>query len=189
MQTQTKLRKHLLMLTQMGVMAAISVVLVYLVHFPIIPSAPFLEYDPADIMLILGAFIYGPVAGLILTAVVCVVQGLTVSANSGFIGIMMHFFATGGYVLVAGLTYKFSKKENINIIIAMLSGIIFMCASMVLWNYIFTPIFMGVPRDSVVKMLVPVIVPFNLIKAGINSFLAFLLFKSVGVYILEFRQD
>ena len=36
-------------LTQMGVLAAISIVLVYLIRFPIFPAAPFLEYDPADI--------------------------------------------------------------------------------------------------------------------------------------------
>ena len=36
--------------------AAISVVLVWLFHFPIFPAAPFLEYDPTIIPIAIGAF-------------------------------------------------------------------------------------------------------------------------------------
>lgn len=32
-----------------GMLAALSIVLVYVIHFPIFPAASFLEYDPADI--------------------------------------------------------------------------------------------------------------------------------------------
>ena len=46
---------------------------------------------------------------MVLTAAVCVVQGITVSAQSGIIGIVMHFLATGSLVLVAGLIYKRKK--------------------------------------------------------------------------------
>ena len=49
-------------LTVMAMLVAISVVLVYLIHFPIFPAAAFLEYDPADIPILIGAFAYGPVA-------------------------------------------------------------------------------------------------------------------------------
>jgi riboflavin transporter FmnP len=38
---------------------------------------------------------------------------------------------------------------------------------------------MGVPRETVMKMLVPAIIPFNLIKAGVNSIFTFLLYESV----------
>ena len=36
-------------LAKLGILAAISVVLVAIVHFPLIPAASFLEYDPADV--------------------------------------------------------------------------------------------------------------------------------------------
>ena len=36
-----------LKVVKMGVMVAISVALVYLIHFPIFPAVSFLEYDPA----------------------------------------------------------------------------------------------------------------------------------------------
>ena len=95
-----KIRK----LVTMAMLAALSIVLVYVVHFPIFPAAPFLEYDPADIPILIGTFAYGPVAGIILTVVVSVIQGMTVSASSGFMGIAMHIFATSILVLVAGVT-------------------------------------------------------------------------------------
>ena len=36
-------------LVTMAMLAALSIVLVYVIHFPIFPAASFLEYDPADI--------------------------------------------------------------------------------------------------------------------------------------------
>jgi Predicted membrane protein len=162
----------------MGVLAAMSVILIYLIRFPIIPAASFLEYEPGDIPLYMIAFLFGPLSGLIVTIVVCILQGITVSAGSGIIGVMMHIFATGSFVLVAGNIYRL-KKNRVMMILALLAGVLTMTVSMCLWNVIFTPIFMNVPRKVVIDMLVPAIIPFNLIKAGINSVIAFVLYETV----------
>uniref|UniRef100_UPI003AB1823D ECF transporter S component n=1 Tax=Anaerotignum lactatifermentans TaxID=160404 RepID=UPI003AB1823D len=69
-------------LTALGMLGAISLILVATVHFPIIPAAPFLEYDPADVPILIGTFAFGPVAGFLLTVVVSIIQGMTVSAAS-----------------------------------------------------------------------------------------------------------
>ena len=53
----------------MAMLVAVSIVLVALIHLPILPMVPFLEYDPADIPILVGTFAFGPVAGLILTIV------------------------------------------------------------------------------------------------------------------------
>ncbi len=47
-------------LTTMAVMAALSIVLVALIHFPIFPAVSFLEYDPADIPILIAGFAFGP---------------------------------------------------------------------------------------------------------------------------------
>ena len=84
-------------LVKMGAMVAISVVLVYLIHFPIFPAVAFLEYDPADIPILIGTFAFGPVVGLILTVVTSVVQGLTVSAsNNGGCSVVVRHGCNGG---------------------------------------------------------------------------------------------
>ena len=54
-----------------------------------------------------------------------------------------------------------------------------MTVLMVLWNWLITPLYMKVPRSVVVGMLVPVFLPFNLVKGGINATLAMLLYKPV----------
>lgn len=163
----------------MGVLAAMSVLLVYLIHFPIFPAAPFLEYDPADIPILIGTFMFGPLGGLVVTAVACILQGVTVSSASGIIGILMHFFATGSFVLVAGNIYKRNRTRK-GAVIALVSGAITMTVTMVLWNLVMTPIFMGTPREAVVALLVPAIIPFNLVKAGANSVVTFIVYKSVS---------
>lgn len=173
-------------LTLMGIMVALSIILVYTVRFPIIPAAPYLEYEPGDIPIFIVTFLYGPLSGLLTTIVVSVVQGITVSASSGIIGIIMHIFATGSYVLVAGNIYKL-KKNRSNEIISLLSGIAIWVLSMCFWNIIFTPIFEGFPREAIVKMLLPVFVPFNLIKAGINSIITFFVYETIVTLILKNR--
>ena len=42
-----------------AMLMAVSVVLVAFIHFPIMPAAPFLEYDPADIPIFIGTFLFG----------------------------------------------------------------------------------------------------------------------------------
>lgn len=166
-------------LAKLGILAAVSVVLVAIVHFPLIPAAAFLEYDPADIPILLGTFALGPAAGILLTLVASVIQGLTVSAASGWYGILMHVIATGTYVLVAGNIYKAHKTKK-QAILALVCGTLAMAAVMIPANLFITPIFMGAPRSAVAAMLPTAIIPFNLLKAGINSVITFLLYKRVS---------
>jgi len=190
----TKIRLRVYRIAAMGIFAALSIVLVYFIHFPIFPAVPFLEYDPADVPIIICAYLFGPLHGLVLTVVVSVVQGLTVSAQSGWIGILMHILATGALVLAgSGLrlllhTRKQKTGAGLNAgvidIISAFSGTVAMTVTMALWNMLFTPIFMGVTLD-VVMPLMPFIVAFNLIKAALNSAVALVIYKLLPKRLLE----
>ena len=166
-------------LTQMAMLAAISIILVFFIRFPIIPAAPFLEYTPGEVPLMMAAFLFGPISALILTVVSSIVQGITVSAHSGPIGIVMNILSTGSFVVVAGLIYRYYNKT----LIAILAGITATCISMIGWNLIFTPIFMGVPREIVIGMILPVFLPFNLIRACVNSVIAYTAWRAVGTLL------
>jgi len=170
-----------LRIAKISMLVAISVVLVYLVHFPIFPPVPFLEYDPADIPIFVGTFAFGPLAGLMLAVVTAVIQGLTVSAQSGIYGVIMHILATGSFVLVAGIIYRGQKSKK-KAILALSAGVVTWTVVMVIANLIVTPLFMGVPV-SVVKGLMPYIIGFNLIKAGVNSIVTFFLYKRISVFL------
>lgn len=169
-------------LTQMSMLIAISIVLTLLFRFPIIPAAPFLEYTPGDIPLFMSAFLYGPAAGLILAVATAIIQGVTVSAHSGPIGIIMNIFSTGSFVLAAGLIYRKNKNAK-GAIAAVIVGVAAVCISMIGFNLIFTPIFMGVPRDVVVGMILPAFLPFNLIRAGANAVVALVAWRTIASII------
>lgn len=168
-------------LAKMGMLVAISIVLVYFVHFPIFPAVAFLEYDPADIPILMGTFAFGPIAGVLLTVVTSVVQGVTVSAASGVYGIIMHIIATSVFVLVAGIIYK-KRKTKKGAVIGLAAGVVSMAFIMIWANLIITPLFMGVPR-AVVWELMPFIVGFNAIKAGINGAVTFILYKRISGFL------
>ena len=169
-------------IAKLGVLAAISIVLVAIIHFPIIPAVSFLEYDPADIPILLGTFALGPAAGLILTVVASFIQGLTVSAASSWYGIVMHIIATGSYVLVAGNVYK-HKKTKKGAILALALGTLTWIVIMIPANYFLTPVYLemvvGIPnaKGIVVGLLPPM---FNAIKAIINSTITFFVYKKIS---------
>ena len=91
----------------------------------------------------------------------------------------MHIFATGAFVWTAGLIYKHNRTKK-SAVIALIAGILVMTATMCLWNVIFTPIYMGTPRKAIIAMLPTAIIPFNLLKSGINSVVTFLLYKKLS---------
>ena len=172
-------------ITTVGLLAALSVLLVMLVHFPIFPAAPFMEYDPADIPIFIGTFIFGPTVGFILTVVVSLVQGFTVSAGGGEMGIIMHIVSTGAFAIVAGNIYKYNKNKK-GALIALLCGVITMTVLMAFCNVLLTPIYMKVERSVVISMLLPVMIPFNLIKSGVNAIITMVVYKKISRLIDRF---
>ncbi|HHV96974.1 MAG TPA: ECF transporter S component [Clostridiaceae bacterium] len=165
-------------LVKIAVLSALAIVLMILLRFPLIPSAPYMEYDPADIPVFIGGFMYGPIAGLIITVIVSFIQAITVSASSGWIGFVMHVIATGSFVIVASLIYKKIHTYK-GAIISLIAGTITMTVIMIPANLIFTPMF-GVPLETVKAGILTIIVPFNLLKAIINSVVTLLVYKPLS---------
>ena len=166
-------------MVKMAVLSALSIVLMVLIRFPIIPGASFLEYEPADVPILIGTFIYGPWAGLVITLVVALIQAATLSASGGWVGFVMHLIATGTLVIVAGNIYKrFHTMKGA--FIALMAGSLCMTLIMIPSNLFFTVKFYGMPYETVKNMLVPAIIPFNLIKAFTNSIIVSLVYKSVA---------
>lgn len=54
-----------------------------------------------------------------------------------------------------------------------------MTVLMLLWNYLITPLYMHTARADVAAMLVPVFLPFNLLKGCLNATITVLLYKPV----------
>jgi riboflavin transporter FmnP len=114
-------------LAKMGMLVAISVILVYFIHFPIFPAAPFLEYDPADIPIFIGTFAFGPLAGFTLTVVTSVIQGPTVSA-AGWMVWHSDAHLRQGLCTGCGLIYRKKQNQKRLRMIAMAAGTFTMTA-------------------------------------------------------------
>jgi len=167
-------------LAKMALMAAISCVLVLLIRIPF-PPAPFLVYDPADVPIYITTFAFGPAAGVILTVIVSFIQAFMLGGDFVY-GFVMHVFATGMFAVVAGLIYK-HKKTKKEAVIALAAGVIIATAVMCVMNILVTPHYMGAPREAVLAMIVPVIIPFNLMKAGLNAVITFFVYKRISGFL------
>lgn len=170
---------------KLGVLGALSIVLVLVMRFPIIPGLSFLEFELGDVPIFLAGFAFGPWWALLLTAVVSLIQGLTVSAGSGFWGIVMHFISTGVSVVVASLIYQrlHTLKGSL---IAMAACIVAKIVVMIICNMIITPVFLTGPtlsyedaRVIVLSMLGPIAL-FNVIKSVANGIVTYVLYKPLS---------
>lgn len=165
-------------MTTMAILSALSMVFLLLIRFPILPAAPYLIYEPADVPIFIGTFLYGPLSGLAMTLVVSVIQAFTLSTD-GWVGLIMHLAATGSFVITAGLIYRKYHKFT-GAVVALVAGTLAWTLVMIPVNLIIQPNFYGNPIEVVKGMIVPVIIPFNLIKAGGNSVLTLLVYKSIS---------
>ena len=158
-------------ITTIGMMCAMAMVMNLLLHFPIIPAVSFLNYDPKDIVIVIASFIYGPFSAI------CAVLDVMLRGGT-ILDILMNMIATCMFSCVAGAIYKKEHTKK-GALIGLGTGIILTTISMLLWNYIITPIYFGISREAVAAMLIPGILPFNLIKYGINAGASLFLYKPV----------
>lgn len=172
---KNKTSERIKSISAMAMLTALAVAADIFLRIPNIGG--FLTYEPKDVILTIGAFIFGAVPGLVMSLIVCLIEMMTVS-TTGPIGLLMNFLASASFVGVAAVIYQ-RKKTMSRAIIGLFSGSAAMLVVMLLWNYIITPVFMGVPREAVLEMFLPVLIPFNGLKALLNTAVVLLLYKGV----------
>ena len=159
-------------MVMLALLAAIAYMMVSLVRIPVVL---FLKYEPKDVIITIGGFLFGPMASFTVSLLVSLLEMVTIS-ETGPIGALMNLLSTCTFACTAAIIYK--KKHTLSgAILALIGGTILMTIAMILWNWLITPIYMGYPRDVVAGMLVPVFLPFNLLKAGLNSAFVLFLYK------------
>lgn len=138
----------------------------------------FLDLEVKNTAITIAAFLMGPVTGLIVSAIVPIIEMLTVSPT-GPIGALMNILASASFACTAAFIYK-KRHDMKGAVLGLTAGALMMTIVMLLWNYIITPFYMYVPRSVVAGMLLPVFLPFNLLKGGINMALTLLLYKPIA---------
>jgi len=62
-----------------------------------------------------------------------------------------------------------------------------MTLCMMVMNLLITPIYYGISVDSVKEMLLPLLLPFNLIKAALNAAIVLVLYKPLSTALKRLR--
>lgn len=163
-------------LATLGMLTALAFVVMCLSKF--IPSVNgFLDFDFKDVVLCIGGFIYGPIEALIMTVIVCFIEMVTVS-HTDIIGCIMNIVATASFVCTACAIYKRNHTMK-GAVIGLVTAVVVLVVVMLAWNYFLTPIYQRIPREAVADMLLPIFLPFNAVKGGLNMTVTLLVYKPV----------
>lgn len=161
-------------LTTVGMLCAFSYAATVIGRVPLVL---FLKYDPKDIIVVISGFIFGPLTSFSVSLIVSLVEMFTISEN-GVLGFFMNVISSCSFACTAASVYK-KKRKLSGAIIGLFCGWGCMVLVMLLWNYLITPVYMGYPRETVVELLIPAFLPFNLIKGGLNASISMILYKPI----------
>lgn len=176
-----------------GMLSSIGFVLM-LLNFPLPPFPKFLMVDFSDIPALIGAFIYGPMAGVLIELVKNILDYVITSSETGIpIGHFANFVS--GCLFIVPTYYIYEKlKSKKGMIFALIIGTTVMAIIMSILNYfIILPaymIFMGFPAmsaEEIRSMIVLGILPFNFVKGIMISIVFMLLFTKMGNWITKQR--
>ena len=138
--------------------AAVSFVAVLLAK--VIPNvAGFLSYEPKDAVIVIAGLLYGPLTSVLISVIVSFIEMITISTTGPY-GFLMNMVSTCAFAAPAAWFYQKHRTQK-GAVIGLAVGMLTMVAAMLLWNYIITPFYMGVPRETVAGMLMSVFLPFN----------------------------
>ena len=161
-------------LVVMALFTALSLIVSF-VEVPIFPAAPFLKYDPSACIAVLGGFAYGPVAGVIIGVVSAVIHGLIMGDPWGS---LMTIICVVCWTVPAVLIYR-SNKSVARAAVGLVVGCILAVAGAIAGNLLITPIYTGTDVATVAGMILPILLPFNVLKSIINAVISFALLKPV----------
>lgn len=150
-----------------------------------IPIVLFLKYDPKDIVIVIAGFIWGPLTSFTVAVIVSFAEMFTLSEN-GVLGLVMNVISSCSFACTAAFIYR--KMGTLpGAVMGLACGWGCVVSVMLLWNYLITPIYLGYPRQAVAELLLPVFLPFNLFKGGLNAAITMLLYKPVITALRHFH--
>ena len=95
--SQTKVRR----LVFMALFTALAFASTLIIH----PKVLFLTFDIKDAIITLAAMAFGPVSGVIISALVAFIEFISIS-ETGIYGFIMNFVSSATFSLTASLVYK-----------------------------------------------------------------------------------
>ena len=177
---------------------AIATILMFF-ELPIPFMPPFLKFDPSSVPILIGSFILGPAAGVVMVFIKAFVHFF--SSTTGGVGELADFIITSSFVVTAALVYRrFHTKKGA--IMACVAGTVAIAFAGVLANkFLILPFYSTVmPLEAIFKMCAAVnplivdtnsylffgVLPFNILKGVAVSLLTFPVYKKLSSHIRHF---
>ncbi len=162
-------------LVTMALMCAIAALLSF-IEFPLLPGVTWLKFDASNMPAMVAGFAYGPAGGIAVGIITAIIHGLLMA---DFTGALMNIMVVVCFVLPAALIYKKMHTFTgaiIGLVFSIIAGVI----GAIIGNLLLTPSWLGVPFDAVLALIIPVLIPFNIIKGLINAVLTLIIYKSIS---------
>jgi riboflavin transporter FmnP len=161
-------------LVTLALLSAMAFAVAFFIRIPFM----FLTFDPKDAVIVTGGFLYGPLAVLMMSLAVSLLEMFTFS-ETGIIGLAANMLATCTFCCTAVLVYRL-RKGFLFALFGLAAGVLAATVVMLGWNWLIVPLYMThLSREEVVGMLMPIFLPFNLLKGGMSAGLAALLYNPV----------
>ncbi|NMM96497.1 ECF transporter, substrate-specific component [Bifidobacterium sp. DSM 109960] len=148
-----------------------------LIELPIFPAAPWLKYDPSGIVCLIAGFAFGPYAA----AIVSVLGFLPHMFTSPW-GALMGVLVALAISVPASLVYR-RKRTRGGAMAGMALGMAIALVVALVSNLLVTPLYAHMTVAQVAAMIVPILLPFNLLKFAIHAVVTFLIYKPVTALI------
>jgi riboflavin transporter FmnP len=180
-------------LVGIGMLSGIAFILMFF-EFPIpvlIPS--FIKLDLSDLPALIGAFAYGPIAGILIELIKNLLHLL--DSSSGFVGELSNFLLGACFVGVAGCIYKIKKTRKVAICGAVIGAFAMAIFSLVTNYFIVYPFYTNfMPMEAIIgayKAILPGVdnlfeallifnVPFTFVKGLISVLITVLVYKPLS---------
>lgn len=171
-------------LVVMALMCAIALLLSF-IEFPLFPAASFLKLDFSLVPTTVVGFAYGAGPGLVV-GLACAVAHAAITGN--WVGCLMSCIVAVVYIVPAALIYRrmhTMKGGIVGLVVSTLCLIV----GIIIANLIIDPLFYGMPFEAVAALVVPAILPFNVIKGVLVSALTLLVYKSISNLITPTKKQ
>lgn len=170
-------------LVTMALMCAIASLFSF-VQIPLIPGVTFLTYDPSLMPAMVCGFAFGPGAGIAVGSIAAIIHGLILGE---WVGSIMNIFATIFFVLPAALLYK--RLHTLKGAVAGLAiSVVTATAGAILINLTIGVWFYYGSADVIIPLILPALLPFNLVKTILNALLTLVVYKAISNLITPKKE-
>lgn len=146
-------------------------------EIPLMPAAPWLKYDPSGIVCLIAGFAFGPSAAVIVS-----ILGFLPHLFIDPWGSLMAMAVALACSVPAALIYR-KKPTRTRAALALVVGSLAALAVALVGNLLVTPLYAHMSMPQVALMILPILLPFNLIKLCINAVVTFLIYKPISTAI------